>query len=311
MNEQTPDLIQRAAMRLQQRHGRARPGMLAGNASETMPAEPARPGRIQPSEKAFAETVLQPPGHGRHATISPATLAANGIAFPGDGSSRTTEEFRALKRYVLNNAARNGTDPLRKRVILVTSARDGEGKTFTAINLALALAFEKDVRTLLLDGDSYRRSLVAYLGISADAGWLDVVSGRSGLVLEDVLLRTNISGLSVLPSGKALPETPELMASRPMEKFLDGLLREDPARYIVIDTLPCLTSTEPSVLAGLAGQTLFVVAAHKTSREDVEASLRLLHASPNVSLVLNKAEPLLTEQFGGYGYGYAYQNRSP
>jgi Mrp family chromosome partitioning ATPase len=92
-----------------------------------------------------------------------------------------------------------------------------------------------------------------------------------------------------------------------MNQLLDDLIRSDPGRFIIMDALPCLTSTEPTILTALAGQTLFVVAAHKTSREDIESSLRLLNNSPNVSLVLNKAEPLLTEQFKGYGYDYAYQ----
>ena len=82
-------------------------------------------------------------------------------------------------------------------------------------------------------------------------------------------------------------------------------VRKDPGRLIIIDALPCLTSTEPTVLSALAGQTLFVVAAHETSKEDIESSLRLLSASPSISFVLNKTEPMLTEQFKGYGYDYA------
>ncbi|HEX3665449.1 MAG TPA: AAA family ATPase [Rhizomicrobium sp.] len=307
MNKQAPGLIQRAAARLQQSRTDTRPIPADAN-TDAAPAQPAYVAtHFEPIEK-HARPALS--GHERQVTISPATLAANGITLPSGGFSRTTEEFRALKRYVLNNVLRSGTsgNQLAKRIVLVTSARAGEGKTFNAVNLALALAYEKDARVLLMDADAYRQSLMGSLGISANAGWLDMIAGGSGAP-DEYILRTNIPNFSVLPSGKERAEIPELMASRHMGKLLDELVAADPARFIVIDSLPCLASTEPAILAALAGQTLFVVAAHQTSKEDVESSLRLLHASQSVSLVLNRAEPLLTEQFKGYGYGYGYGNQ--
>jgi Mrp family chromosome partitioning ATPase len=170
----------------------------------------------------------------------------------------------------------------------------------------LALSYEKDARVLLMDADAYRQSLMSYLGLSASTGWLDTFSDSQGDAGAHIIT-TNLAGFSVLPTGKERAEIPELMSSRRMNQLLDDLIRSDPGRFIIMDALPCLTSTEPTILTALAGQTLFVVAAHKTSREDIESSLRLLNNSPNVSLVLNKAEPLLTEQFKGYGYDYAYQ----
>ncbi len=187
----------------------------------------------------------------------------------------------------------------------MTSARPGDGKTFVATNLALSLAYEKDSRVLLLDADAYRQSLLTVLGITADEGWLDLVSNGS-LRSSQVILQTNIPNLTVLPAGRKRAEIPELMSSQSMKQLLDELQREDTGRYIIIDSLPCMTSTEPSILASLAGQTVFVVAAHQTDRSEVNSSLRLLSSSPSVKLVLNKADPLLTEQFKGYGYAYGY-----
>jgi Mrp family chromosome partitioning ATPase len=255
------------------------------------------------------EPAVQPFGVSqRHVNVSPTSLALHGIALPSSGFSRTVEEFRALKRHVLSSAsrARSTADAASGRIILVTSARPGEGKTFTATNLALALAYEKDARVLLMDADAYRQSLMSYLGISADKGWLDVISEPSP-PLDRITLKTNVQGLWVVPAGRERGEIPEIMSSRHMKKLLDLLMQEDPGRYIVIDALPCLTSTEPSILAPLAGQALFVVAAHQTSQADIESSLRLLSGSPSVSLLLNKTEPLLSEQFQGYGYAYASQ----
>lgn len=304
MTDQSPDLIQRAAARLQARRAdtveQVVPVVFPENGRRPVPHTP---------RTIEADTRLPYRTNGEHAQInlSPTTLAANGIVLPGSRFSRTTEEFRSLKRHVLSLALRsgNGTEQKSRRIILVTSARQGEGKTFTATNLAMALSFEKDARVLLMDADAYRQSLMSYLGLSATSGWLDSMSQDANP--DTHIIRTNLPGFSVLPTGKERAEIPELMSSRKMNQMLDDLVRADPGRFIVMDALPCLTSTEPAILAPLAGQTLFVVAAHQTSREDVESSLRLLNNSPNVSLVLNKAEPVLTEQFKGYGYDYAYQ----
>jgi Mrp family chromosome partitioning ATPase len=239
--------------------------------------------------------------------ISPIRLATSGITLPGSGYSRTVEEFRVVKRHVMANARRLYASSAREagRVVLVTSAKSGDGKTFTSINLALALAFEKDTSVLLMDGDAYRQSLFENLGISAEKGWIDVVAGGA-TTLSDVVLNTSLPGLEILPAGRERAEIPELMASRTMKQILDELIRSNPQRYIVIDSLPCLNSTEPSILAGLAGQTIFVVAAHRTSRDELDSSLRLLSGSPSVNLILNNASPSLGEQFKDDGYAYRY-----
>jgi Mrp family chromosome partitioning ATPase len=309
MADNAPDLVQRAAARLQQ--ATSKPDKAVGfvPSGETTRPPDLLAARFDPPDPArsadrfVAAAAPQP----EQVTVSPTSMAAHGIASPANGQSRTVEEFRALKRHLLSNVGRsgNGTDSSSARVILMTSARPGEGKTFTAVNLALALAYEKDTRVLLMDADAYRQSAMSYLGISAEKGWLDALGGSRAAVNE-IVLKTNVPGLSVLPTGKESGEIPEIMSSRPMKDLLGELVREDPARFIIMDALPCLTSTEPSILAALAGQTLFVVAAHQTSREDIESSLRLLNASPGVNLVLNKADALLSEQFKGYGYAYGY-----
>lgn len=233
----------------------------------------------------------------RGVTVSSAKLAAHGIFLPKAGYSRTVEEFRAVKRNVLNIVARErgGANAERSQIVLVTSANPGEGKTFTALNLALSLAYEKDTSALLVDCDAYRQSLLEYLGITASRGWIDVVAANSA-VPDEVVLSTSVPNLEVLPAGRLRPDIPELMASRSTNQLFSELLFQNPNRIVVIDSLSCLTSTEPSILASLAGQTVLVVAAYKTSREDIASSLRQIEACPNVNLVLNRAEKLLTDQ---------------
>jgi len=243
----------------------------------------------------------------RTVNVSPTSLAANSISLPSAGFVRTVEEFRVIKRQVLTNASRSATTGHNdySRVIMV-SAKPGDGKTYTAINLALSIAYEKDLKVLLVDADVYRQSMLTYLGVTADIGWIDLLADRK-LTFSDILLHTNIPNLSVLPAGHSHPEVPELLSSRRMGAMVAEMARRYPDRFIIFDTLPCLASSEPGILASLVGQTIFVVAAHETSRDQVESSLRLINACPSVSLILNKAEPMLTDQFGAYGYNYNYQ----
>jgi len=327
----SPDLVRRAAARL-------------GGAQAHVPAAPPEPAPIPaaapvappPSRTAAAfaaasaapvdvlperEPVRQEPrvevprvevppkgAQPRTVNVSPTSLAANGISLPSAGFVRTVEEFRVIKRQVLTNASRTATTGVNdmNRVIMVTSAKPGDGKTYTAINLALSIAYERDLKVLLVDADVYRQSMLGYLGLTADLGWIDLLADRK-LTFSDILLHTNIPNLSVLPAGHSHPEVPELLSSRRMGAMVAEMARRYPDRFIIFDTLPCLASSEPGILAGLVGQTIFVVAAHETSRDSVESSLRLINACPSVSLILNKAEPIMTDQFGAYGYGYNYQ----
>src|SRR5258706_4495491 len=327
----SPDLVRRAAARLSGATERKAPpaldnSLIRAMESSASPApgaallrEPA-PGAALLREPAPGAGLLRDeepqrerpgqttPAQGRHVNVSPTSLAANGISLPSAGFVRTVEEFRIIKRHILANASRSPVGPGSdfNRVLMITSAKPGDGKTYTAINLALSLAFERDLKVLLVDADVYRQSMCGYLGIKAEVGWTDLLSDAS-LTFSDVLLHTNIPNLSVLPAGKAHTEVPQLLSSRKMGCMVNEIAPRYPDRFINFDTLPCLASSEPAILAGMVWQAVFVVAAHETSRDQVESSLRLIKACPSVSLILTKAEPMLTEQFGKYGYGYGYQ----
>src|SRR3954454_19334943 len=232
----SPDLVRRAAARLGGAQAHVPPAPLEPAA---IPA--AAPAAPPPSRTAAAfaaanaapvdvlaerEPVRQemprvevPPKETQPRTVnvSPTSLAANGISLPSAGFVRTVEEFRVIKRQVLTNASRTavtGANDM-NRVIMVTSAKRGDGKTYTAINLALAIAYERDLKVLLVDADVYRQSMLGYLGITADIGWIDLLADRK-LTFPDILLHTNIPNLSVLPAGHSHPEVPELLSSRRM-----------------------------------------------------------------------------------------------
>jgi protein-tyrosine kinase len=284
-------LIERAAALLRQREG-AEPDPPAPPLPRTpQPASPPAPSRAE--DAAGPEVVFD---RGR--------LASFGIQLPSSERSRTVEEFRLVKRNLMAawSAAAAG-DQRASRLIMVTSARPGEGKTFTALNLALAFATERDVKALLVDVDTQHSTLGTILGLHGKSGIVDLLA--AGLDLSDVLVRTNIPNLLVLPPGKGGPHVPELFSSNQMVSLMNELTRRFPDRFIILDTPPCMASSDAAALAPLVGQIVFVVEAHRTQQDEIEAGLSMLSSCPRISLLLNKSE-LASAHFGSYGYGYHY-----
>ena len=284
-------LIERAAALLRQREG-AEPG-------PPMPPLPRTPQPAVPSAPSRGADIAGP-----ELVLDRGRLASFGIPLPSSERSRTVEEFRLVKRNLMAawSAAAAG-DQRPSRLIMVTSARPGEGKTFTALNLALAFATERDVKALLVDVDTQHSTLGTILGVQGKKGIVDVLA--EGLDLSDVLVRTNIANLLVLPPGQGGPHVPELFSSNQMVSLMSELTRRFPDRVIILDTPPCMASSDAAALAPLVGQIVFVVEAHRTQQDEIEAGLSMLSSCPRISLLLNKSE-LTSAHFGSYGYGYHY-----
>jgi protein-tyrosine kinase len=236
-------------------------------------------------------------------------LASFGVAIPSAERSRTAEEFRIVKRNLMAAWAagdRNGEGRF-NRIVMVTSARPGEGKTFVALNLALAFSSEREVKALLVDADTHvgtrHSALKSILHIGDTKGLVDVLAGAANL--EDVLIRTDIENLLVLPSGRGGPQVPELFSSSHMSLLLNELTRRFPERFVIVDTPPCMVSSDAATMAPLVGQIVFVVEAFRTQYDEIEASLGMLSACPRISFLLNKSEET-SAHFGSYAYGYGY-----
>src|ERR1700738_2791410 len=230
-------------------------------------------------------------------------LARYGVTLPSSGRSRTVEEFRLVKRNLMTQLTQGSpADQRSSRLIMVTSARPGEGKTFISLNLALAFASERDVKALLVDVDTQHSSMQTILGIPSDQGIVDVLAGTCEL--SDVLIRTNIANLMILPSGRGGPHVPELFSSNQMAALMAEMTRRFADRYVIIDTPPCMASSDAAALAPLVGQIVFIVEAHHTQQVEIEASLSMLGACPRISLLLNKSDTMAGEHFGSYEYYY-------
>jgi protein-tyrosine kinase len=283
-------LIERAAALLRQREAAEGGSAPAARAAPPLERQPDLPEAL--------------PG-GPELVLDRGQLASYGVTIPSSERSRTVEEFRLIKRNLMAawSPGNGAGDQRQSRLIMVTSARPGEGKTFIALNLALAFASEREIKALLVDVDTQHSTLRTILAIPGETGIVDVLAGDRDV--SDVLIRTNIPNLLLLPAGRGGPQVPELFSSSRMGALMAELTRRFPDRFIILDTPPCMASSDAAALAPLVGQIVFVVEAHRTQQDEIEASLSMLSSCPRISLLLNKSE-LASAHFGSYGYGYHY-----
>lgn len=234
-------------------------------------------------------------------------LASMGFLTPGS-RSLVSEQFRMIKRSLLRQAfapREAGSKP--GNLIMVTSSLPDEGKTFCSINLALSIAMELDHTVLLVDADVARPSVLRTFDLAEDEG-----AGMMNLLLDDkvdmadVLLKTNVDTLSVLPVGARHSHSSELLASQSMQMLLEEIANRYPDRIVIFDSPPLLVTSEASVLASRMGQIALVVAAESTSQQAVKSALNQLKGCQNVSLIYNKSMAFAGSQEYGYGYGYGY-----
>ena len=223
-----------------------------------------------------------------------------GMVTPDQGKTLVAEEFRLIKRPLIKNALNQSGRPIKHgNLIMVTSSLPREGKTFCAINLAMSLAMEMDHTVLLVDADVARPSVLRTLGLKSETGLMDILLDDK-LDMADVMLKTNVETLSILPAGKKHKHSTELLASQSMSSLLDEIANRYPDRIIIFDSPPLLLTTEASVLASHMGQIVMVVEAETTTQNAVKEALRQIETCANINLVYNKAKSFP----GGNYYGY-------
>jgi protein-tyrosine kinase len=234
-----------------------------------------------------------------------ARLAEQGYLVPGAPRSVLADEFRGIKQPVLKNVrgepgADSGPGASHANLIMVTSALAGEGKTFCALNLALSIASEVDSSVLLVDADVVRPAVMGRLGLQGRfKGLLDLLSDTT-LELPDLILKTNIAKLSVLPAGAPSIHSTELLASDAMHELLHDIATRYPDRIVIFDAPPLLSTTESRVLAARMGQILMVVSAGTTAQLDIAQAFTALEHCPQVLCVLNRSTHNSDQRHYGY-----------
>src|SRR5450830_892373 len=283
------NLIEQAALRLEQL--RQAGAEVAATPIGTQSIEhDAQVHLIEPQQAAFS----------RRVEIDMEALTKAGIVSPTAPRSQIADQFRVIKRPLIKNAVGKGASAIKNgNLILITSALPGEGKSFTAINLALSMATEMDNTVMLVDADVARPSVMNMLGLSSGPGLLDLVCDESK-DLSSMLLKTNIDKLTILPSGTPHARATELLASDAMSRLLNDMATRYSDRIIIFDSPPLLLTTEARVLASHMGQIVVVVRAEKTLQADLRQALATIDACPVKLLLLNQVRSRFN---WGYGYG--------
>ncbi len=242
---------------------------------------------------------------GERFPVSRQHLRDQGLIVPESTVTAVLEEFRIVKRQLLLNAdqlAQQGMGPAAQRV-LICSPHPGEGKSFTSVNLALAIAAEKECEVLLVDADFAKPSVLSMLGLPGGPGLMDALANPE-IDAADCVIGTDVPGLWVLPAGSATASDTEYLSSSRTRTVLDRLVQGAPQRFVIFDSPPALAASPAAALAKYVGQAVVVARCDKTAQGSLEDAVSLLSACPNIQLILNAVHFSPSgRRFGSY-YGY-------
>lgn len=285
----------------------------AVEALHARPWQPSMRAAIDPGPGAAPQPQLQPSSS--TPTSIPVVVGMDALERAGlvprpeaGQRSRLAEELALVRQQVLRGMpAQTPGDARCARVVMVTSARPAEGKTFTALNLAAAIAEGVDTPVLLVDMDGRSGSLADRLGLPPGPGLRTLVEGNC---LPIALPRgTAQPRLSIVPGGTDAPNA----APPPAEALASALRRlaaAFPDHVIVLDMPPALATADAGALAPVVGQIVMVVRAQATRRNEVEAALDVIEACPEIRLLLNRTGLRGKDSFGAQG-GYDGHGNPP
>ena len=273
--------------------------------SARAPSEPTTGETQRQAVRPDGESFKSPQAHaqGPLVPIERGALRAAGLLAPQEDLQVLVRQYRKIKQPLIARAIGRGMPRLKKGyLVMIASAMAGEGKSFTAVNLALSMALEKDLRVLLVDADVAKPQLSHVLGRGDAPGLLDALRDPATDV-ESLICPTDLPTLSFLPAGTCSEEATELLASARMEQLAATLGENDMQRVVVFDSPPLLQTTESATLSHIAGQIVVVVRAEFTPQPVLLDALKMLEGHPAVSLVLNQSMRTVTSPYYYYGYG--------
>jgi receptor protein-tyrosine kinase/non-specific protein-tyrosine kinase len=215
--------------------------------------------------------------------------------------SAISEQYRKLK----NNLVRLTNEDKFRNLLMVTSAIPGEGKSLTAVNLAISMAQEYDLTVLLIDADLRRPSIHEYLGFEQSIGLSDCLLDSHDI--SEAIIKTDINKLSVISAGREVPKPLELFASKKMQELMLQIKNRYDDRYVIIDTPPLLPFAETRTLAQIVDGIVFVVQEGVVPKESVLEAMEILKGCPIMGVVLNDSTSASTDS---YHYSRYYVRRS-
>jgi exopolysaccharide/PEP-CTERM locus tyrosine autokinase len=264
-------------------------------ATEVLPEATApTPVRIAPHVFDASETSLDTAKVDRH------------VVSITDPHSAAAEQYKRLKARILSATAKS-----LQNVIMITSTDASEGKSLTAVNLAAALANEIDYTVLLVDADLRNPTVHKYLGIDQKRGLTEYLQGK--VKLSEVLVKTGIGRLVVLPAGEPPENASELLSSERMKRLMKELKLRYEDRYIILDTSPLLVTADPLALGSAVDGVLLVLQEGRTSQKAAKQAVSLMKGWNVLGVVFNNVSEYLSKNKYAYYYRYGKkteQNKS-
>jgi protein-tyrosine kinase len=213
----------------------------------------------------------------------PAVLTEKKVMFNQDGRFRAAVGYQLLKAQILKKARDKHWN-----TIMVTSVGKGEGKTLTAINLALAISLELQETSLLVEADLREPTLRRYFGINTKQGLTDYL--LSGTPLPELLINPGIDRFVFLPGGHSIHNSAEMLGSPKMQDLVAEMKHYYPDRYMVFDLPPLFECADPLIFSEYVDGILLVAEAYQTTVDQLHKAMELLEGKNILGAVLNKVK---------------------
>jgi len=264
-------------------------------------ALPPPPSAVLPAASKRKVSISGPKHH-----VTRDQLIRGGMLVPSDQDSLAADAFRRIKRPLIDNAA-NRTPGATKNanIIMLTSALPNAGKTFCAVNLAVSMSHERDLNVLLVDADVDKRHISREFGLGDAPGLIELLLDDNADINE-MLVRTDLNDIQVLPAGRYDSNATELLASGRMAAIVNELATRYSDRLVILDSPPMLVASAAQAVAPHVGQIIVVVEAGSTSHQELNHTLELLNRDRPINIILNKTHDwsALGDYVGVYGSYY-------
>lgn len=252
----------------------------------SIPCHIPPPGLVRVEEKDWRSPVYS---HSRHLPIDPVIAEENRcICFEKDGGKGffpgppLPDFYKVLRTQILQRTQEQGW-----KTMMVTSAAAGEGKTLTAINLALTMARQFHQTVLLADGDLRKQDIHRYLGIASESGLGDYLLDEKSL--QDLIIWPGIEKMTILSGGTTIPNSTELLDSPKMKDLVSQMKKRYKDRYVIFDVPPLLDGADAMAFAPAVDAILMVVEEGRTPLSDVKRALDLLPREKILGFILNRS----------------------
>lgn len=215
--------------------------------------------------------------------------------------SPVSEQYRKLKTNLVKLTKKDEFH----NVLMVTSTLPREGKSLTALNLAISLAQEFDHTVLLIDADLRNPSIHKYLEFEPTSGLSDCL--LNGTDIGEAIIRTGIGKLSVIPAGKVMPNPLELISSRKMQDLVKEMKHRYHDRYLIFDTPPVLPFAETRALGRLVDGIIFVIKEGEASQESIREAMDAMKGCRILGVVFNESSVCAElDRYGEYSFYMNY-----